>query len=525
VLRAWHAALLLVVAVAVAYANSLRVPFQFDDAVVILGEPAITAFRPQLLSRRFLGDLSFALSYRLSGPDPAGYHVLNVAIHLSNALLVFWLARSLLRTERLRTSSRAHGDTGGPLVAALLFALHPIQTQAVTYVAQRYAILAAAFFLLATCAYVRFRLEPRRRAAAGWYALFLATAAAALWTKENTIVLPLAILVVEVVFFSGSARRRLLFLAPFLVGGAAAALAVASGWTLDQLDAATRVGRSISRHDYALTQLRVVASYLRLIVLPVGQNLDHDVSLSRTILDLGVLLAAALHAVLIGGAALGLVRARRTDPRWALVGFGVLWFYLALLVESSFIPMPDVMYEHRVYLPSVGLFIAAAALLARAEALAPRRARAAIVVVLTASLTALTIARNRVWQSELALWTDAAEKSPQKARPLDNVGVALFARGDAHGAIAFYERALRADPGHVKAYFNLGEALQATGDCAAAIPYYEWFLRWEPRYPDTYRNLAECCRRTGAVEAAERWAALYDRAVRESGGALPPSLR
>lgn len=525
-LAPWQAALLVAGAVLVAYANSFSVPFQFDDRVVILGEPAITGFHLDPSGRRFLGDLSFAVCYRVFGDRPAGYHAVNVAIHLANALLVMWLARSLLRAHALLPTARARRDEAIPFVAALLFAVHPLQTQAVTYVAQRYASLAAAFFLLATNAYVRFRLTRSRRASLGWYALFLGAAAAAAWTKENAFVLPLAIVLVEVAFFSAPARRRLLFVAPFLLAAAAAVgWAAASGVTLERLDTATRIGDGISRQDYALTQLRVVASYLRLLVLPVGQNLDPDVALSRSLLEPAVLLAAALHATLVAAGVVMLRRGRRGDALPSLAGFGILWFYVGLLVESSFIPIPDLMYEHRVYLPSAGLAVAAAAALARVAPLARPRVRVAVTLGLAVSLTALTVARNRVWQSELALWSDSAAKSPNKPRPLNGLGTALAAQGDLRGAIALYERALRADPSYAKAYFNLGEALQGLGEYAAAIPLYEWFLLRVPRYPDTYRNLAECYRRAGKAEAADRLDAMYARARLDSAGGLPPSLR
>ena len=520
-----HAALLLVLVVAIAYSNSLGVPFHFDDHVMITGEPAITGFHVDPASRRFLGDLSFAVSYRLFGERPLGYHVVNVAIHAANALLVLWLVRLLLRTEAMRRA-RPAGERVA-LLAALVFAAHPLNTQAVTYIVQRYASLAAGFFLLATCSYLAFRLASRARAAAGFYALFLTSAAAALWTKENAFVLPLAVLLVELSFFSAPARKRLLFFSPFLLGAAAAVgVALASGLSLEWLDAATRVDSDMSRSDYALTQLRVVASYLRLLVLPVGQNIDHDVPLSRSVLDPRVLLAASVHAALLAGAAFALAKGSRGNALWRLVGFGISWFYVALLVESSVVPIADVMFEHRAYLPSVGIFVASAALLARVPALSGPRAWAGAALALVVALTALTLARNRVWRSDLTLWTDAASKSPNKPRPFNGVGVALLARGDPAEAVVMFRRAIHADPAYTKAYFNLGEALQKVGACEEAIAAYETFLGQAPEYPETYRNLADCYRETGRPEIASWFGEAYTRIARERAGKpLPPSLR
>ncbi|HSN14587.1 MAG TPA: hypothetical protein VLT61_08135, partial [Anaeromyxobacteraceae bacterium] len=262
-------ALLIVVVGAVAYSNSFSVPFQFDDLVVITGEPAITGFHPSLASRRFLGDLSFALSYRWFGERTAGYHVVNLLVHLANALLVLRIVRQLWRTEPLRASAWSRRGEAVALVTALLFVAHPIQTQAVTYVVQRYASLAAMFFLASVSSWVAFRQARTRGSSLGWYAAFLASAAAACWTKENACVLPLAVVAVEGIFFDAPLRRRALWLSPFLAAAAAAGVAIAvRGVTLAQLDAMTRVDTDLPRADYLLTQLRVVATYLRLLVLP-----------------------------------------------------------------------------------------------------------------------------------------------------------------------------------------------------------------------------------------------------------------
>jgi tetratricopeptide (TPR) repeat protein len=496
--RGVAAALLVVTVGAVAYSNTFAVPFQFDDLVVITAEPSITAFHPSLLSRRFLGDLSFALSYRWFGERTAGYHVVNLLVHLANALLVLRLVRQLWRTDPLRESTWSGRAEPIALLAALLFVAHPMQTQAVTYIVQRYASLAAMFFLASVSSYVAFRLAKAWGVALGWYAAFLAAAVAACWTKENAVVLPLAVVAVEWSFFEAPLRRRALWFSPFLAAGALAVVAaLASGLTLTRLDAMTRVDTDMPRADYFLTQLRVVATYLRLLVLPVGQNLDPDVAISRSLAEPGVLLAGGLHLALLAGTVLALRRGLRGDGAWRLVGFGGVWFYVTLLVESSFIPIVDVAYEHRVYLPSFGPFLAFAAMMAGAPALRPTRRFLAVAALLVAVLTGATLARNRVWRSPLALWSDVVAKSPHKPRPINNLGIAVMDQGDLPGAAALFERALREDPSYAKAYFNLGEARQKAGDCEQAIPPFEHFALQHPGYPDTWRNLADCYERTG----------------------------
>ncbi len=526
-LRAHWAQLLIVVVGGIAYSNTFGVPFLFDDNVVLLGEPTITNFAPSPLSRRFLGDLSFALSWRVFGAHPAGHHAVNLVIHVVNALLVWQIARLAWRTSRLSASPIARNADRAALLAALLFVSHPIQTQAVTYVVQRYASLAALFFLTSVCAYLKCRLASPGRPARGWYVLFLGSAAAACWTKENAFTLPLAIAAVEWSLFAAPLRRRAALLSPFLVAaGAALAFALASGLTLARLDQLARVDTSMARSDYLLTQLRVVARYLGLLALPIGQNLDHDVAISRSLAEPAVLLALALHALLVGGAVAALRWGSRRDPAWRLVGFGVTWFYVTLLVESSIIPIVDPMYEHRVYLPSVGLFIAVATALCALPPLQRRRGWAATAAALIALLTGMTFARNRVWRDDLSLWSDAASKSPRKARPLNNLGAARFARGEFASAAALYERAIQAEPGYTKAWFNLGEVRQRMGDCQGAIGPYEAFLQVHPAYPDTYGNLADCYDLLGRPDRARALRAELARLEAErSGRPLPTFYR
>jgi tetratricopeptide (TPR) repeat protein len=521
-------AVLLVAAVGLlAYSNSFDCAFHYDDKVVLIGEPSITGFAPEPSSRRFLGDLSFAISYRLFGERPAGYHAVNLTIHLLNGVLVFLLVRALWRAETPLRSAYAHRAEPIALLTALLFVAHPLQTQAVTYIVQRYAALAAAFFLLSIWSYVRFRLAEAGGRAWGWYLLFLASAGAAFWTKENTAVLPLVVAGVELTFFRAPLRRRALFFAPFLAALAIGAIwAAVAGVSLAELDRVARVDTSMPRSDYLLTQARVVATYLRLLVLPVGQNLDHDVAVSTSIADVRVLLAMGLHALIVGASAWALRRGSRGEGLFALAGFGGIWFYASQLVESSFIPIVDVMYEHRAYLPSFGVFLAAAAALAALPQLSAPRRWWAVGTVLVGVLASLTFARNRVWKDDLTLWADAAAKSPGKSRPLNNYGIALFERGDLTGALAAYRRAIAVDPANDKPYFNVGEALQKAGDCEGAIPYYQHFAARHASYPDTFRNLAACFEKVGRFGEAGAMRAWLERLEAERAGrALAPYYR
>ena len=276
---------------------------------------------------------------------------------------------------------------------------------------------------------------------------------------------------------------------------------------LADASAATRVQTAVSRLDYLRTEVAVLTTYLRLLVWPSGQNIEHDFPVQHAFLSPRVVwgLLVSRLAARPGRLDTGAARPRRSprpiDPAWRLVSVGILFYLLAHLVESSVIPIVDVIFEHRIYLPSVGFFVAVAAagtLLARRWA--PNRfgavaigATAAIAIVLAGT----TIARNRVWKSDLALWTDAAAKSPGRARPWHNVGIALSELGRHGEAVEPMRRAVQLDPGWAKARAELGGLLILSGRPAEAEPVLREALRLQPGETAPMFNLAEALWRTG----------------------------
>jgi Flp pilus assembly protein TadD len=505
------------IATSLAYSNTLHSSFHLDDLTTIVRNEGIRdlgAHWPPW-ENRALGHLSFALNQRLGGLDPFGYHLANLLIHLCNALLVFRLTAITLRAPALREA-----EAGPllrrflPLAAGLLFALHPIQTQAVTYVVQRFASLATLFYLLSVVLYAesRLSLDQRRARAASLYLLSLLAAAAAMRSKEISFTLPVVIAGYELLFFRGSARR-LLLVAPI---GATALLIplglAASGQTLADVlgdSSALAETQDIPRSVYLLTQSRVVATYLRLLVLPVGQNLDWDFPLSHGVFDPAVLLSVAVLLAVGGGAVLLLVRARRSHrPAGVLFFFGVAWFFVASSVESSVIPIRDVLFEHRVYLPFVGAAIAlGTAVLCGVERLRPRLPAgiqcAAALLATAGPLGAATYARNLVWKDEVTLWSDVASKSPRKPRPHNNLGVSLWEQGRVEEALREYREAIRLDPGYAEPHDNLGIALYwARHEVDEAIQEYREAIRLAPQNARAHNNLGVAYRTKGLVDPA-----------------------
>lgn len=455
------------------YANTLQGAFQFDDHLNIVDNPLIRDlgnFWPPGWARWF-GMFTFALNYRFGGLDPAGYHAVNIAIHILNGWLVYALVRTTRNTPFFR-EHHAAAPTGGTTLAfacALIFVCHPIQTQAVSYIVQRYTSLAAFFVLLALTCYVLGRLrltgsDAGRTARGGAAALFTAALAAGLLgmkTKENAAILPAVIILYDLLFLSPrlTPGRVLRWLVPAGLG-----LAAALRFGLLSMET-LRASSDIGRHDYFVTQLRVIVTYLRLLAVPAGQTIDHYYPVYRTFLDPPVMLSALFLAVLFGsGIALCLAR-RSRQPYARLAGFGILWFFVTLSVESSIIPISDVMMEHRLYLPSIGALLAAAPLAAAALAARPRLQRPAVLLgaLLVIGLCCATIVRNRVWRDAASLWGDAAAKHPGNPRAHNMLGIHYQSRQRLPEAIAAFERALATDPGYAEARSNLGNAYVQTG--------------------------------------------------------------
>jgi len=520
--EAFVAVVVIAVATTLAYSNSFGGSFHFDDLPNIVRNESVRDLRnlwpPS--GTRWVGTLSFALNYRFGGLDVFGFHLANFIIHVCNSLLLVWLLRTTLLTPVMRRA-----ETGPlvrtylPLACGLLFAVHPVQTQAVTYIVQRYASLATLFFLLSLVLYAQARLSleagsPSKARVGFLYGLSLASAAAAMKTKEISFTLPLVAAGYEALFFLPSPRRRFL-----LVPLAATALLVPLGldWHSrdlgDVLGDASRVTAetpSIARSDYLLTQSRVVVTYVRLLLLPVHQNLDYDFRLSHSLAEPSVLFAATVVLSICGFAVLLLIRARNTNgAAGVLVFFGIAWFFVTLSVESTVIPIRDVLFEHRMYLPDAGAACALATVLLWAvERLrSPRsvRLQCAVVLALTAGpLAAAAYARNSVWRDELTLWTDVVAKSPEKARPHNNLAGALNAHGRIDEAIAEARKAISLDPAYAGAHNNLGRSFRATGQLEDAMHEFREALRLDPSLAEAHNNLGSVFLEKGELGDAAR---------------------
>lgn len=425
--------LLLAAAALAAWLPALRASFQFDDFNVIVDNPAVhglDAWWASMPGIRALLKLSYALNWSLS-PEPPGFHAVNIALHALNAVLVGFLAR------HLACALAPHAGSALPAVAALVFALHPAQTEAVTYVSGRSLSLMSTFYLGALLLHLRAGASaaPLRLHAASALLFVLALA-----TRETAWTLPLAIALVQAATRPGTrAWRGTLPHALVLAAAALAALAVPGYRRLLEGSISAR-----SLWDNLLTQIDGVCYLIAVPLLSLRTNIDPDLPVHGSADPLLLLRGALLLALAAGGFAL---LRRRT---W--LGFGILWLFLHLLPTNSVLPRLDVANDRHLYLAVIGPALMLAALLGRLRRPA---LHAGAVAATVAVLASATLVRNLDYRSEVTLWQATARASPHKARVWNNLGYAHALAGDAAAARAAYARALLLEPAHARAAANL----------------------------------------------------------------------
>ena len=412
--RHWPASALLL-AVLAAYANAFGGSFQFDDFNVIVRQPAVHspgAWWDSMPGIRPLLKLSYAFSWSFGGGTVA-FHALNVALHAANVLLVWAVLRELWRRMGVPEAAAFAG--------ALLFALHPAHTEAVTYISGRSTSMMAFFYLASVLAYLR--EGPR------WLSPVLF--AAALAVKEVAVTLPFALMLCDALDpRKGFDPRRQL--PHWLMLGAGLACMAALPRYREMLEASLALRGP--KEQLAL-QAAAIARHAGVLTLAVPPNIDPEVPFVPTVAGFAILAAIAVGFVLL-----------RVQPWYALA---LLWFFLHLAPTNSILPRLDAVNDRQLYLASIGPL----ALAGLAVTLMPRW-RAVALVVLAVVLGAATVARNLDYRTEVALWSDTVRKSPRSARAFNNLGYAYQLESKRDAACSAYARALDLDPEYIQARIN-----------------------------------------------------------------------
>jgi len=453
---AWVVAAVVVAAVLAAYANAWPGAWQFDDFVAIVDEPRVHGFASWWLSMPGLRPLlkaSYALTWELGGGSPTPFLALNVALHALDALMVAALARRLMPRLAPDVDDSRPRAALAAMLAALAFALHPAATEAVTYLSGRSTSLSATLWLGALLLWLRD--TPVARVAA------LIAFGGAVAVKETAIAWPLAVLLVEGLRDARWKAALQRSAAPFVIAAlAAAAIAAVPAY-----------------RRMAMTRLAIrdPLSNLAVAVDGIAYLVTHPLLTLRTSIDPMIvasafsagwwLAAAAVVAVLAVGAwslwprgELGAQAVHRP-----LAGFAIAWFAIALAPVQSLVARDDIANDRQLYLALAGPAIALGIVAARHAS----RRSAIVTIAAIATLAVATHLRNRDYADEVTLWRATIAASAGKARPWNNLGVALAQRGDVAAARQAYERALALDPADIKARVNLELLDRASGATAA----------------------------------------------------------
>ena len=477
---------------ALVYSDTYFCSFHFDDLSYIVHDFAIRNIRNladiwNVCPCRFITFLSLALNYHFDRLDVLGYHLFNMAVHLISAILVWWLTLLTFSTPAMKQEKIARHAGIIALFAGLIFVSHPVQIEAVTYIWQRAASMAALFYLASLSLYVRSRLlqddDPTSGSVRIYYIFSLITAVAAMFTKENSITLPLMILLYESSFFKTKKGLNWGQLYPFwlIMFIIPQTMVLTRSTRFQEIHSIVGGPAGISPIDYLLTQFRVMITYIRLLFLPFNLNLDYDYPVFKSFFEMPVLTSLILLSVI-------LYSDKRMFSKYRLLSFSIFWFFLTLLPESSILPQEDVIFEHRLYLPLAGycMFLASGAYyLLGKDSLKTMVMTLSLIVAFNSFLT---YQRNKAWINESVLWEDVIKKSPHKARPYINRGLAYYNQGNDAEAMSDYDKATEISPEFVYPYNYRGLIYARQGKVQKAVFEYNKAIGINPYYAEIYDN-------------------------------------
>jgi protein O-mannosyl-transferase len=507
----WWMPVVLALLCAAAYSNTFHVPFLFDDLASIKQNPAIRRLWPlsgviasdlPMLVGRPLISLSLAINYAVGGYNPVGWHLFNLIVHFLNALLVFGVVRRALgntpsnQSETSRTLWAAY-------TVAVLWMLHPLVTESVTYLLQRTELLMALFLLLTLYCFIRGVESPHKVI---WFGMAIMACTLGMGTKEVMLVTPLLVFMYDHTFVSGSWRTALRERRGLYAGLIASWVVLASLLLTTNLkEKSGLTADTLSPWNYFKMEWTVVAHYLRLAVWPRGLVLDYS-DWPRDISLAGALPAAGLLVALFASSVWAIRR------RWWW-GFWGAWFFLLLGPTSSFLPLPtEPATERRMYLPLLALIAIA---LGGGDRLCqklwarfswPDRIRlwlqAGVLTGLALTLGIATIQRNAQYHSVESIWADVVTKRPDSLRGHANLGLALLDDGRPKESIPHFIDALRLDPNQPIVRCGLANAMVMSGATNQAIAELQETLLHVPEFAPAHVDLADIFANRGDEKAA-----------------------
>lgn len=500
----WLAAALVVILI---YINTLAGPFIFDDVSNIWENPHIRLTRLSFSDltdaivksrapNRPVANMTFALNYYIHGYNVVGYHLVNILIHVACGLLLYLLVKTTLSISGLRTPSKY--DKWVPFFTALLWMVHPLQTQSVSYIVQRMNSMAAMFYVLSLLLYANFRMATEQKRKWIWLTGCTLSGILALGTKEIAATLPFFIFLYEWFFFQklniNWLKRHALTLTTIVI------LFALVAWFYMGANPLQKINMSYSIRDFTLgqrllTELRVVIFYVSLLLWPQPSrlNLDHDFSLSYSLFQPPT--TALCLAMIVACIFLAIYLAKRNP----LLSFCVIWFFGNLAIESSALGL-ELVFEHRTYLPSMLAILLAVAVVLRV--IKPQWLGIGLLCAVAVLGAIWTFQRNQMWTDDVALWRDCVKKSPGKARSYNNLALALTRQGKFNEAMANYYTALTLKPDYARAHYNLGVILAKQGKLNEGIHHLQTAVQINPNSAEAQNNLGVALLIQGRLDAA-----------------------
>ena len=458
----------------VLYGPAINGPFVFDDKPNILESTAVRmtnfsfaglqkAASEGRLSTRPVANITFALNYWVHEYNVNGYHIFNIIVHAINGFLLFFLFRLTLNLIKPPEDNLASNAV--PFIAALIWFVHPLQSQSVAYVVQRMNSMTAMFYILTILCYARARLAGTNKSKYLFFAGCVVSGLLAIGSKENSATLPVFIFLFEWYFFQDLdfkwIKQKMFYILGVLVISMIIAFFILGDNPIDRIFAGYQI-RDFTAEQRVLTQFRVIFLYVSKLLFPHPSrlSLEHDFPLSytffsppTTILSIGALLVILVMAIFFA-------------RKHRLASFAILWFLGNLFMESSFIPL-EMIFEHRVYLPSMFLILTATVLAAKLIKIP--KLKIALSCIIVVILSFWTFERSRVWGDEELLGRDNVAKSPNKFRMYTNLANVLTQKGNLEEALENYKTALKINPDDEKAYLGIAIVMNYQGKHDEAI--------------------------------------------------------
>lgn len=513
------------------YSNSFDCSWHLDDTHSITDNPNIhletlswkniynamhsDQKHPQKIYRP-VSCLSFAFNYYFGELNESYYHLVNISVHLIASIFLFQFIYRLFDLPILKDRFNKDSSYFIALLTTVLWAVNPIQVQAVTYIVQRMASMAGMFYIMSMYFYLLARTSQKSLENITFFLLSISAFALSLGSKENAAMLPFSLIILEIFLLEGkpfqkvkeNPKKSIIIFSSIL-------LAVILYIILNNINLYEKYFAGYNNRPFTLTQRimtepRVIIFYISLILYPVSTrlNIAHDIDVSTSL----VTPITTSISILIIIALIGLAVYNR--KKYPLLAFSICFFFLNHIIESSFLNL-ELIFEHRNYIPSMFFFLPISAGLNKG--LHYYKAKKSMQYIITifivlflVGLGHLTFIRNVIWKNEKTLWIDAVEKSPDLARPHHNLGKYYHDYGRKDEAFSEYMKAMSCkwtnrNSESFTTFFNLGELLADNKEYEKAENFYRKALSIKPESPAVYNNLATLYEKKGDIEQSNNY--------------------